>query len=365
MANKQIPFKYDMVGSFLRPEHLKNARNDHIDGKISKDELTAVENECIDALVKKLVDLGYQDVTDGEYRRGWYHSDFYGELEGIKLTTYKMDLFGTESLVGSTTIEGQIRWNENHPFVEHFRYFKKLADGYGVTAKLDIPGPNMVFVDTMTTEQDHYYNKDLRRMSADFVEVYRNAIKTFYAEGCRYLQFDDPVWCCLVDPGFSKKITDAGYDIEEVKAIFQETTEKILEVKPADMAITLHICQGNMRSLKFYDTTYENIASTLFKLDYDGFFMEFDEEKYCNFEFLSQLDKDKKIVLGLVCTQYSELEDKAVLLDRIERAKKYCDASQICVATQCGFASTVEGNIITEEAQWEKMKLVKELGESV
>ena len=202
-------------------------------------------------------------------------------------------------------------------------------------------------------------------MADDFVEVYRSAIKTFYNEGCRYLQFDDPVWCCLVEHGFSKKITDAGYNIEEVKAIFQETSEKILEVKPDDMSITLHICQGNMRSLKFYDTTYDEIADTLFKLNYDGFFMEFDEEKYCTFKFLEQLSKDKKIVLGLVCTQYSELEDKDVLLKRIEKAKKYCDAEQICVATQCGFASTVEGNIISEKAQWEKMRLVKELGEAV
>lgn len=360
MGNIKAPFTYDIMGSILRPAYLKEAREDFRAGRISREELTAIEDRAIRELIAKLVEHGYKSVTDGEFRRGWYHSDFLGGLGGVNLTTYTMNLFGSETLVGSTTIEDRITWNEEHPFIEHFEFAKEVADGYGVTVKLDIPGPNMVLLDTMTTDQENCYGKDIQTLAADFVEVYRGAIRSFYEAGCRYLQLDDPVWVALCDDGFRAKIEGAGFDVEEVREVFYRTASEILEAKPEDMAITLHMCQGNLRSKKFYDATYEAIADTIFSLPFDGFFMEFAEERQCTFGLLEKL-RGQRVALGVVSTQTSELEDKDVLVERVRRAAEFCPIEQLCVSTQCGFASTAEGNIITEEAQWAKLDLVREV----
>lgn len=360
MSKIDAPFRYDVMGSFLRPEYLKQARNDYQEQKITREELTALEDKAIEDLIRKLVEHGYKVITDGEYRRGWYHSDFLASLNGVKFSTYKMNLFGDEMLVGSTTIADRISWNENHPFIEHFKFAKRTADKYGVAAKLDIPGPNMVFIDTITTDQENFYGKDIQAMAEDFVEVYRAAIRSFYNAGCRYLQLDDPVWVSLCDEGFKNKIRQAGFSVDEVKDVFYQTAKKILADKPENMAISLHMCQGNLRSKKFYDATYDEIADVIFSLPFNGFFMEFDDEKYCNFRLLKKLN-GQKVALGVVSTQTSELEDKAALVERVKRAARYCPEDQLCVSTQCGFASTVDGNLISEEAQWKKLDLVIEV----
>lgn len=360
MSKIQAPFKYDIMGSILRPEYLKKAREDFQEGKITREELTKLEDKAICDLIEKLTAHGYKVITDGEYRRGWYHSDFLAGLNGVKFSTYKMNLFGEETIVGSTTIADRITWNENHPFIEHFKFAKSVADQYGVTTKLDIPGPNIVLLDTITTNQENYYGKDVRKMAEDFVEVYKGAMKSFYDAGCRYLQIDDPVWVSLCDNGFKAKIVGAGFKVSDVREIFYETAKSILEGKPEDLAVTLHMCQGNLRSKKFYNATYDEIADTIFSLPFDGFFMEFDDEKYCNFSLLKKLN-GQRVALGVVSTQTSELEDKDVLVERVKRAAQYCPAEQLCVSTQCGFASTVEGNLITEEAQWKKLDLVRDV----
>lgn len=360
MKKLDAPYRYDVMGSFLRPEYLKQARTEFQAGKLSREELTALEDKAIRALIGQLVEHGYKVVTDGEFRRGWYHSDFLAGLNGVKFTTYTMNLFGTDMLVGSTTIADRISWNENHPFIQHFRFAKAVADEHGVATKLDIPGPNMVFLDTITTDQENYYGKDIQAMAADFVQVYRAAIRSFYAAGCRYLQLDDPVWVALCDRGFQAKITKAGFDVDQVREVFYQTAKDILADKPEDMAITLHMCQGNLRSKKFYDATYDDIADTIFSLPFNGFFMEFDDEKYCDFRLLKKLS-GQRVALGVVSTQSSELEDKDVLVARVKRAAEFCDPNQLCVSTQCGFASTAEGNLITEEAQWKKLDLVRDV----
>lgn len=360
MSKIKAPFKYDVMGSILRPKYLKQARADFGEGKITREELTSLEDRAITELIGELVRHGYKVVTDGEYRRGWYHSDFLAGLNGINFSTYKMNLFGSEMLVGSTTIADRITWNENHPFIEHFKFAKGVADRYGVTTKLDIPGPNMVFLDTITTDQKNYYGKDIKALSADFVEVYKSAMRSFYDAGCRYLQLDDPVWVALCDESFKAKIEGAGFDVAEVRQVFYETAREILASKPEDLAVTLHMCQGNLRSRKFYDATYDEIADTIFSLPFDGFFMEFDDEKYCNFELLRKL-RGQRVALGVVSTRSSEIEDKDALVARVRRAAEFCPAEQLCVSTQCGFASTAEGNLITEEAQWQKLDLVRDV----
>lgn len=362
MSKVSAPFRYDIVGSFLRPERLKQARERFEAGAISKEQLTAAEDEAIETLVKTLVEHGYPVVTDGEYRRGWYHSDFLAGLKGVRFSTYKMELFGVETTVGSTTLADRIQWNPQHPFLQHFSFLKGIADRYGVTAKLDIPGPNIVLLDTITTDQENYYGKDFRALAADFTIVYKDAIQAFYQAGCRYLQLDDPVWVSLCDTNFRQKIRSAGFDVEDVKQVFYQTARDILADKPADLSITLHLCQGNMRSMKFYDATYDEIADTIFSLPFDGYFIEYDDEKYCDFKLLRKLH-GKKVALGVVSTRSSELEDKSVLLDRVRTAAEYCSPAQICVSTQCGFASTAEGNLITEDAQWAKIDLVRAVAE--
>lgn len=361
-AKPNAPLDCDIIGSFLRPSWLLEAREQRRGGAISQEELTALEDKAIVELVDKLVALRYGVVTDGEYRRGWYHSDFLASLGGVSFSTYTMNLFGEDTLVGSTTITSKIEWNPEHPFLEHFKFLKALADERGVVAKLDIPGPNMVLLDTLTTDQENFYGKDVRALAADFVNVYRAAIRSFYDAGCRYLQIDDPVWVSVCDAGFQKKIVEAGLEVDELKAIFLETAQAILADKPADLAITLHLCQGNLRSRKFYDATYENLADSAFTLPFDGFFLEYDDEKYCDFALLEQLH-GQKVVLGVVSTRSSEIEDKQVLVDRVERAKRHYPVEKLCVATQCGFASTSEGNIITPEAQWEKLALLQEVAD--
>lgn len=360
--SQKIPFQNDIVGSFLRPASLKQAREDFQQGRITKEQLTEIENHEIEKLIKKLVDHGYQVVTDGEYRRGWYHSDFLAGLKGVHFSTYKMNLFGSETTVGSTTLANKIAWNEQHPFIEHFKFMKKVADQYNVVAKLDIPGPNIVLLDTITTDQDNYYGKDVYRLAKDFVQVYQDAIRSFYDAGCRYLQIDDPVWVSLCDQGFKNKIIASGFQVEDIKELFYQTAKQILEVKPQDMAITLHLCQGNLRSKKFYDATYEEITDTLFQLPFDGFFMEYDDDKYCNFELLKNL-QGQKVVLGIVSTQINQLEDEEKLIERVEKAAQYCNKDQLCIATQCGFASTAEGNLISEKIQWQKLDLVKKIAD--
>jgi 5-methyltetrahydropteroyltriglutamate--homocysteine methyltransferase len=364
MHDLKAPFRYDIIGSFLRPEELKAARKGFQEGRVDQQELKKIEDRCIRELVDHLVACGYPVVTDGEFRRGWYHSDFLAGLKGIRFTTYKMDLFGVESTVGSTVIESRLGWDPDHPFLEHFKYLKTLADERGVVPKLDIPGPNIVLLDSITTDQENYYGKDIEALAQAFTDVYRSAIQAFYEAGCRYLQLDDPIWVSLCDQGFRAKIQAAGFDIETVKSVFAQTARNILAAKPADMAITTHLCQGNLLSRKFYDATYDEIADTIFSLPFDGFFMEFDDEKYCDFRILRKL-QGQKIVLGVVSTRSSELEDKQLLLNRVRAAAEYCSPEQICVSTQCGFASTMEGNLITEEAQWAKLALVKEIAEEV
>ncbi|MGN1406054.1 MAG: 5-methyltetrahydropteroyltriglutamate--homocysteine S-methyltransferase [Erysipelotrichaceae bacterium] len=360
MSKLTVPFLYDVMGSILRPEYLKKARSEYRDNKISKEELKKLEDKAIRELIKTLSEHGYKMVTDGEYRRGWYHSDFLAELGGIEFTTYTMNLFGQETLVGSTKIIDHISWNENHPFIEHFRFANEVAKEYGAVCKLDIPGPNMVFLDTITTDQENFYGKDIELLSEDFIKVYRGAIKSFYEAGCRYLQLDDPVWVALCDDGFKSKIIKAGFEIEKVKEVFYKTAKAILETKPEDLAITLHMCQGNLRSRKFYDATYDEIADTIFSLPFDGFFMEFDDDKYCDFRILRKL-KGQRVALGLVSTRSDELEDKAKLVAKVKDAANYVNIDQLSVSTQCGFASTADGNLISEEAQWKKLDLVRDV----
>lgn len=364
-STSRAPYTGDIVGSFLRPAYLLKARDQFQANEIGRDELTAIEDRAVGELMDKLKGLGYVVATDGEFPRGWYHSDFLAGLNGVTFTTFKMNLFGEETTVGSTALTDRISWNPEHPFLAQFKRAKLAADARGLALKFDIPGPNMVLNDTITTDQPNWYGKDVEKLAGDFVEVYRAAIRAFYDEGCRYLQLDDPVWVAVCDAGFRTRIEAAGFKVDRIRELFFDTASAILADKPDDMAITTHLCQGNLRSRKFFDATYDEIAPTIFKLPFDGFFMEFDEEKLCgDFHILDAL-QGQKMILGIVSTQTGELEDKNVLIDRIRRAAKHVPLEQLGISTQCGFASSAEGNLITMDDQWAKLKLLKEVEHEV
>ncbi|WP_429949916.1 5-methyltetrahydropteroyltriglutamate--homocysteine S-methyltransferase [Enterococcus sp. AZ101] len=365
-SNKKIPFRYDIVGSFLRPEHLKNARTAFADGDLSKEELTKVEDKAIIELIEKQKTAGLYAVTDGEFRRRWWHLDFIAGLNGITVYDFQTTAFGLTTEAQGTYVSGPLSFSDNHPFLEHFRFTQKYASP--ALAKQTIPGPNMIFLDSLILSKQ--YNEQpiydsLEAFKKDLIQTYQNAIQAFYDAGCRYLQLDDTSWGGLFDDRFREMIKANGLDADQLLTDFQEVTEKSLANKPADLAVTFHFCKGNFQSHWLYNGSYEKIAKNLFSIDaFDGFFLEYDDERSGGFEPLKEL-KDQRIVLGLITTKNGQLESSDMLVERINEAAQFVPLEQICLSPQCGFASTHEGNHLTEDDQWQKIELLKTVAETV
>lgn len=369
MTTRNIgPFRADHVGSFLRPEILKDARKNYIDGTITEAELRKVEDEEIVKIVEKQKELGFTAVTDGEFRRKYWHLDFIAELGGIKVYEEEVPGFfqGVMEKLTQYYVEGPLTFPKDHSFLKDFAYMKEIANDH--IAKQTIPGPNMIFHSGVITNK--YYLKNPAYNSLDevadaIVNVYKDIIKTFYDVGCRYLQLDDTSWGALFSDKFRQQIEAAGYDADEITAQFADITIRSLEDKPKDMAITLHICRGNFKSSWLYEGDYEPIAKELFsRVNVDAFFLEFDTERVGDFKPLRYV-QNQKVVLGLITTKEAELEDKAFIKEKVEEATEYVNKDQLCLSPQCGFASTEEGNLVTEEDQWNKMKLVSEIASDI
>ncbi|WP_207694924.1 5-methyltetrahydropteroyltriglutamate-homocysteine methyltransferase [Enterococcus sp. DIV0212c] len=365
--NKQkIPFRYDIVGSFLRPESLKNARASYANGDITKQELTKVEDQAIIALINKQKAVGLHAVTDGEFRRRWWHLDFIAGLNGITVYDFQTTAFGISTEAQGTYVSGPLSFSKDHPFLDHFRFTQKHASP--TLAKQTIPGPNMIFLDSLILSKQYNENPiydSLETFKQDLITTYQEAIQAFYDAGCRYLQLDDTSWGGLFDDRFRELIKTNGLDADQLLNDFQEITEKSLAKKPADLAVTFHFCKGNFQSHWLYNGTYETIAKNLFSIEaFDGFFLEYDDERSGGFEPLKEL-QNQRIVLGLVTTKNGQLEDPSSIIKRINDASKFIPLEQICLSPQCGFASTHEGNHLTEEDQWQKIKLVKTIAETV
>lgn len=364
--NPKIPFRYDIVGSFLRPEALKKARTAFANGDISKEELVQVEDRTIIDLIEKQKNAGLHAVTDGEFRRRWWHLDFIAGLKGITVYDFQTTAFGITTDAQGTYVSGQLSFPTDHPFLDHFRFTQKYASP--VLAKQTIPGPNMIFLDSLILSKQ--YNEkpvydSLEAFKKDLITTYQNAIQAFYDAGCRYLQLDDTSWGGLFDDRFREMIKTNGLDADQLLNDFQEVTEKSLANKPADLAVTFHFCKGNFQSHWLYNGSYEKIAKNLFSIDaFDGFFLEYDDERSGGFEPLKELN-DQRIVLGLITTKNGQLEETSTIIERIKQASQFVPIEQICLSPQCGFASTHEGNHLTEEDQWRKLKLVKTIAETV
>ncbi|KAB2881639.1 MAG: cobalamin-independent methionine synthase II family protein [Pseudorhodoplanes sp.] len=366
MKRTKPPYRADQVGSFLRSAAIKDARTKRENGEITADQLRKVEDEEIRKLIRKQEEVGLQLATDGEYRRSWWHFDFLGLLDGVKLaeSDQGIQFKGIQTKAQTLQVHAKVDFPDNHPFLEHFKFLKANTK---LTPKMTIPSPTVLHFrgGRRSISKDIY--PDMDAFFEDTGKAYAKAVRAFYDAGCRYLQFDDTVWAYLCSPAELQKAKDRGDDPTGLQETYARMINLALAAKPADMAITTHVCRGNFRSTWISEGGYEPVAETLLtKLNYDGYFLEYDTERAGGFEPLRFLPKGgKMVVLGLITSKSGTLEKKENVKKRIEEAAKFAPLEQFCLSPQCGFASTEEGNILTEEQQWAKMREIVELADEV
>lgn len=369
MSKNHSPFRYDYVGSFLRPDYLKKARRNFENGTITGEQLTEVENDAIRDLVRKQKNAGYSVITDGEFRRSTWHLDFMWGFGGVghNSTQTGIPFYGEAAMIDDTYLTGRISV-DTHPFVEHFRFVKALEDENTV-AKQTIPSPaqfleQMILASNIGQTRKFYGDND--ELIADIAVGYRKVIKDLYDAGCRNVQLDDCTWGLCVDPcaPFVFGTDEAG--LQEVMEQLLKVNNLAVEGKPDDLVVTTHICRGNFHSTWASRGSYDKVAKFLFaRENVDAFYLEYDDERSGGFEPLRAVPGDKKVVLGLITTKRSGLEDKEQVLSRIREASKYVPLDRLCLSPQCGFASCEIGNKLTEDQQWAKLALVKEIAEEI
>ena len=358
------PFRADHVGSLLRPAALKQARAEHEQGALSDAGLEEAEDREVTAAIRRQEELGLRLATDGEFRRAVWMTDFLAGLDGFEgyIADHGVQFKGIESTRRAVRLVGPIGFS-GHPMIEHFRF---LAAHTKVAPKMTIPSPAITHFRSDRDEIARVY-PDRAAYFADFAAAYRKVVLAFYDAGCRYLQFDDTAWAHLCSAEQRDLIRSLGDDPDELPAIYARMINDALAVKPADMVITTHVCRGNFRSSWVSEGGYEPVAETLLQeLDYDGYFLEYDTDRAGGFEPLRFLPRGRKrVVLGLVTSKFGALERKDEVKRRIEEATHYADIDQLCLSPQCGFASTEEGNLLSEDEQWAKLGLVVEVAREV
>lgn len=363
------PYRYDYVGSFLRPEKLKEARSQYEEGKIDSNALKAIEDECITDLVSKQKKAGYKFITDGEFRRAWWHMDFFWGLNGIEKVSTKDGLHFHDEVTKaeSAKITGKIS-GTNHPFVEHFKFVKQFEED-GIYVKQTIPAPTQLLAQLSLPEFQEENNAiypDREELKKDIIKAYGDVINELYEAGCRNLQLDDCTWTLYADPNMWKTF---GLTEEALKAICEEGVELnngAIAYRKDDMVINTHVCRGNFHSTYANVGPYDPVAPYLFaKEDVDAFYLEYDSERAGGFEPLKYVPDNKKVVLGLITSKTPELEDEDMIIRRINMAAQFHPLENLYLSPQCGFASTEEGNKLTEDEQWAKLALVKRIAERV
>jgi 5-methyltetrahydropteroyltriglutamate--homocysteine methyltransferase len=359
------PFRADQVGSLLRTAPVKEARAKREKGQITAADLKAVEDAEIIKMIAKQEEVGLKLATDGEFRRSFWHFDFFSMLDGAEL--YELDhgiqFAGVQTKAQSIRINGKIGFS-NHPMLEHFKFLKAHTK---VMPKMTIPSPTVLHfrLEPGSVSKDAYPNRDA--IFDDLAVAYQKAVKAFYGAGCRYLQFDDTAWAYLCSQEELKKARDRGLDVDNLQETYTKCINKALEAKPTDMTITTHVCRGNFRSTFISSGGYEPVAESLLaKCNYDGYFLEYDTDRAGGFEPLRFLPKGNKIVvLGLVTSKSGRLEPRDDVKKRIDEATKYVALDQLALSPQCGFASTEEGNVLAEEEQWAKLRMIVDLSKEV
>jgi 5-methyltetrahydropteroyltriglutamate--homocysteine methyltransferase len=358
------PFRADHVGSLLRPAALKAAREKRAKGELSAADLKAIEDREIERVIKKQEEVGLKAVTDGEFRRSWWHLDFLWGLDGVERHVMES---GVAFAAVKTRAEGikvtaQVGYS-GHPMIEHYEY---VAAHTKVTPKITIPAPSAIYGRPTPTPIDKRTYPDLDSFFHDVGQAYRKAVRAFADAGCRYLQLDEVFIAMLCDEKYRQQMRDRGDNPETLGELYGDLVNVAMSDIPSDMTITMHMCRGNYKSTFMGAGGYDAVQEILFnKINVHGYFMEYDDARSGGFEPLRMLPKDKQAVLGLVTTKTGRLESKDDLKRRIDEAAKFAPLEQLCLSGQCGFASTEEGNMLTEDEQWAKLALIVEVADEV
>jgi methionine synthase II (cobalamin-independent) len=358
------PFRADHVGSLLRPAALKEARAQFAAGKIDRAALKAIEDREIERVINKQEEVGLQSITDGEFRRSWWHLDFLWGIDGVAKHVMEQGI----AFAAVTTrnegvkVTGKIGFS-NHPMIDHFKF---VAAHTKRTPKITIPAPSALYGRPMRTPVNKSVYSDNDAMFADLGQTYRKAVRAFADAGCRYLQLDEVFIAMLCDEKYRAQMRERGDDPDRLGPLYGDLINVAMSDIPSDMRITMHLCRGNYKSTYMGSGGYEAEQEILFnRIKVHGYFMEYDTARAGSFEPLKLVPNDRQVVLGLVTTKAGRLESKDELKRRIEEAAKYISLDQLCLSPQCGFASTEEGNVLAEEEQWAKLRTIVEVAQEV
>ncbi|MEN3754243.1 cobalamin-independent methionine synthase II family protein [Mangrovibacter yixingensis] len=366
MQRPEAPFRAEIVGSFLRPDTIKQAREAFAAGNLSAEALRQCEDDAIRQVVEQQCACGLHVVTDGEFRRAWWHFDFFDGLQGVERfeSDHGIQFNGVQTKAHGIRVTGKLGFGE-HPMLEDFRYLKSISGN--AVPKMTIPSPSVLHFRGGRDVIDRTVYPELDAYFDDLATTWRDAIAAFYAAGCRYLQLDDTVWAYLCSDEQRNQIRARGDDPDELARIYARVLNTALADKPADLTIGLHVCRGNFRSTWISEGGYEPVAEVLFgSVNVDAFFLEYDNDRSGDFAPLRFIKPGhQQVVLGLITTKNGELENPEAIRDRIEEATQYVAKEQICLSPQCGFASTEEGNNLTSAQQWEKVSLVASVASQV
>ena len=371
-SETNAPFRCDIVGSFLRPDVLKQARADFEAGTIDAAQLKTVEDIAIRDLVAKQKAAGLKVITDGEFRRSYWHLDFMWGFHGIERRTSRegYQFHDEETTADTAVVTGPIT-GENHPFVEHFKFVNALSDENHV-ARQTMPAPIQTFAEVTLDRRDGQieslravYPTD-EALADAIAAAYRQVIADLYEAGCRNIQFDDCTWGIYCDKNFTAKTGLKPVDIQKICELGVGLNNAAIEGQPNDLVINTHVCRGNYHSTYAFEGGYDPIAPYLFaNEDVHAFYLEFDTPRAGGFEPLAHIADGKYVVLGLITSKQPGLEDKETVKARIAEASKYVPLDHLCLSPQCGFASCEIGNKLTEEEQWAKIALVQEIAKEV
>src|SRR3954447_1474348 len=360
------PFHADQVGSLLRPKAVHEARQRFAEGGLDAAGLTAVEDAAIVEVIAAQEHVGLQAVTDGELRRAWWHFDFFGGLDGVEVVEAEsgMAFQGAAPAPHAVEVRDRIGFPADHPMLGHFAF---LRDHTTRVPKMCIPSPTVLHFRLAAGAVQHSPYGDRDALFGDLAATWRDAVHAFYEAGCRYLQFDDTAWAYLCSEVERERAKERGIDTGGLADAYAELLNEALRDKPADLAVTTHVCRGNFRSTWIASGGYEPVARQLLETcDYDGYFLEYDTERAGGFEPLRFLPEgDKRVVLGLVTSKSGTLEAPADIERRIDEAAGFAPLDQLALSPQCGFASTEEGNILTEEQQWAKLREIVDIAGTV
>jgi 5-methyltetrahydropteroyltriglutamate--homocysteine methyltransferase len=364
-ARSRPPFRADHVGSLLRPLPLKQARAQRERGEISAEQLKAAEDQEIEKVIRRQENIGLQAVTDGEFRRAFWNYDFLGSLPGVEayLGERKIKFQGPNPKPMMLRVTGKLGMFSGHPMLEHFKF---VAAHTRVTPKMTIPSPSSLHFRYGRDAIPGAIYPEMEDFYADLGRTYSRAMRAFADQGCHYLQLDEVNLAYLCDPKLRAQVSERGEDPGQLPAAYARLINAAIADVPSDITICMHLCRGNFQSTFVASGGYEPVAEILFNaINVHGYFMEYDSERAGGFEPLRLVPKGKTVVLGLVTTKSGRLESKDRIKRRIDQAAKFAPLDQLCLSPQCGFASTEEGNILAEDEQWAKLKMIVEIAEEV